>query len=298
MALRIQDLYTFFVVARSGAMHEAARELGVSPGAISQRIRAIEEKHGRRLFSRSRKGIELTKPGEALWNEVRDAFTNIEAAHDRHFAGASKSTIRISAAPTFAYSSLVPRLGAFTGANPGIMIAIETDDRLVDLKTEPVDLAIRHGLGNYPGLKSEWLISPELIIVGSPKLLAKHGPVNEPADCLQYPLLQDSTGADWSLWFAAHGVDARLARYSTAFKDDFLTVKAATEGQGLALLNDVYVTDELKAGRLVKALDISWPTKFAYYAVALPETFQRPPVKIFMKWLKSVSTTESAMAVS
>lgn len=293
--MRIQDIYTFHVVARTGAMHKAARELGVTPGAISQRIRAVEERHGRRLFARSRNGIALTHAGETLWQDVGAAFAKIEAAHGKHFIDRSNTVIRISAAPTFAYSSLVSSLGEFSAAHPAIRISVETEDRLADLRSEPVDLAIRHGLGTYTGLKSEWLCSPELIVVASPDLLAREGPVSHPTDCLKFPLLPDSTGNDWSLWFQAHGVDASRARYGTGFKDELLTIKAAVEGQGLALLNDVYVRAELTAGRLTQVLDTSWPTEFAYYAVALPETFQRPPIKALVKWLLSGSeVAESA----
>ncbi|MBL4906312.1 MAG: LysR family transcriptional regulator, partial [Sneathiella sp.] len=74
MTIRIQDLYTFYVVARKGAMHQAARELGVTPGAISQRMRAVEDRCGKRLFSRSRNGIELTLSGEKLWTDIETAF--------------------------------------------------------------------------------------------------------------------------------------------------------------------------------------------------------------------------------
>lgn len=294
MVVRVQDLYTFFVVARAGAMHSAAQELGVTPGAISQRIRSIEEKHGKRLFSRSRKGITLTRAGDVLWQEVEAAFTQVETAHQRHFAGTSTTHIRISAAPTYAYSCLVPRLGEFSQAHPQIKITIETDQRLVDLRSEPIDLAIRHGLGKYSGCKSEWLSSPELIVVGSPDLLAKGKPIEEAEDCLNYLLLQDSGTicSDWTLWCEARGIDDKNARYGPAFKDDFLIVKAAVEGQGLALLHDVYVKDELRKKHLVKACNATWPTHFAYYAVALPEIFQRPAVQKFVSWLKTVSAEE------
>ncbi len=290
MTLRIQDMYTFYVVARSGAMHLAADELGVTPGAVSQRIRSVEERHGRRLFDRSRSGICLTKSGETLWQEVEQAFGKIEEADQRYFTSASDPQIRISATPTFAHSLLVPRLGEFSKAHPNIEISIETDARLVDLRSEPIDVAIRHGLGNYVGYKSEWLSSPELIVVASPKLL-KDGPVIEDSeDCLQYPLLKDSTGqcADWDLWCEARGVDGRDAKYGPAFKGDFLIVKAAVEGQGLALVSDVYVQEELRTNQLVKACNAAWPVNFAYYAVALPVTFERPAVKSFITWLKDI----------
>lgn len=286
MAIRIQDLYTFHVVARVGTMQDAARELGVTPGAISQRMRAVEERHGLRLFTRSKNGIALTAAGVALHADVGAAFSDIEAAQARHFTR-RQTAIRLSAAPTFAYSMLVTSLGKFSEQHPSIKIAVETEDRLVDLRSEPVDLAIRHGLGDYQGARSEWLCSPELIVVGSPAMLTSCCPLGAPSDCLQYKLLPDATGKDWALWFTAQGIDAKGAIYGPQYNDDFLTVKAAVEGQGLALLNDVYVAECLASGQLVKALDTQWPTAFAYYAVALAETFERPSVSTLVEWLKT-----------
>ncbi|KMK63933.1 LysR substrate-binding domain-containing protein [Puniceibacterium sp. IMCC21224] len=285
MAIRIQDLYTFHVVARAGAMQDGAHELGVTPGAISQRIRAVEERHGVRLFTRSKNGITLTAAGLALQSDVSAAFSTIEAAHQKNFARHGH-TVRISASATFAHTMLVSSLGRFSEAHSAIKVSVETEDRLVDLKSEPVDLAIRHGLGTYPGLRSEWLCSPELILVVSPKLLERLGPLETPSDCLRYRLLPDSTGKDWSIWFEAQGIDASGAAYGTQYGNDFLTVKAVIDGQGLALLNDVYVKEGLASGHLVRALNAAWPTAFAYYAVALAETLERPAVSTFVKWLK------------
>ncbi|MCV2886978.1 LysR substrate-binding domain-containing protein [Ruegeria aquimaris] len=202
--------------------------------------------------------------------------------------------MRISAAPTFAHSFLVSNLASFNREHPGVRFSIETDDRLVDLRSEPIDLAIRHGLGDYAGLRSEWLCSPELILVGSPTLLETQQPVKEPKDCLRFTLLPDETGLDWALWFEAHGVNGAAPSYGTAFKDGFLTVKAAIRGQGLALISDIYVREELEDGRLVRLLPGSWPTKFAYYAVALPETFERPAVRAFVKWISAECAVEQS----
>ncbi|USG59534.1 LysR substrate-binding domain-containing protein [Sneathiella marina] len=294
MTLRIQDLYTFFVVARAGAMQQAANELRVTPGAISQRIASIEDRYGKRLFSRSRKGVELTKAGQDLWSDIDASFSKIEKANNAHFGRNSEQQIRISATPTFAYSCLVPRLGEFTDKYPKLNITIETDKRLVDLRSEPIDLAIRHGLGDYVGYQSEWLSSPELIVVGSPSLLQRGRPINDAIDCLGYRLLRDTTAicSDWQLWCEARGIDERKALYGPSFEDDYLIVKAAVEGQGLALLSDVYVSEQLKTKQLVKACDAAWPTHFAYYAVALPVTFERPAVKIFVQWLKAIAAED------
>jgi LysR family transcriptional regulator, glycine cleavage system transcriptional activator len=162
---------------------------------------------------------------------------------------------------------------------------VETGSRQVDLKREPIDLAIRHGLGKYPGLEIIWLIAPELIVVASPDLLKKRGPLKTPADCLAFPLLHDFNRRDWPLWFEAHGTAAPNNRKGPAFSDGHLIVRAAVAGQGLGLVRDIYAEGALRANQLVKPLSVNWPSQFAYYVVATSEALQKPAVRQFKDWL-------------
>jgi LysR family transcriptional regulator, glycine cleavage system transcriptional activator len=160
---------------------------------------------------------------------------------------------------------------------------------LVDLKRESVDLAVRHGLGKYPGLDATWLMAPELIVVASPGLLKPDAPIKGPADCLRYPLLHGVRREDWPIWFEAHGVRAPNCTRGHAFSDPQLIIAAAVPGQGLALVDDVDAEEALRSGKLVRALTISWPTQIAYYAVATTEALQKPAVRRFRDWLAEES---------
>lgn len=131
-----------------------------------------------------------------------------------------------------------------------------------------------------------------LVPVASPGLLASHQTLSDPADCLHYPLLHDSDRADWPLWLRAHGVneDARMQR-GNAFEDDFLLIRAAEAGQGLALVPETYAQEEIAAGRLVQVLDRPWPARFAYYMVSRPGASQRPEIRAFMDWITQEAAT-------
>jgi len=188
---------------------------------------------------------------------------------------------------SFGANWLIPRLPRFSALYPDIDIELETDSRILDLKYEPVDIAIRHGLGNYPGLISTPLIAPELIVVSSPQLLCNKAPIETPADCLAFPLLHDFDRADWRLWFEAHGVPITSRLSGPSFSEDHLMVRAAVAGQGLALIRDTYAEDDLRSGRLVRVISTPWPTAFAYYIVSTAEALQRPPVMHFREWLVS-----------
>ncbi|MEJ5081270.1 LysR substrate-binding domain-containing protein [Ochrobactrum sp. MYb379] len=121
-------------------------------------------------------------------------------------------------------------------------------------------------------------------------MLAAGPAITQPSDCLDWPLLQDSDRANWQLWFKAVGVaDDPRAERGAAFDDDYLLVRAAIAGQGLALVRDVYAVEEIESGRLAFALDRPWPTQFTYYAVTLPDTTKRKAVQDFIAWLKEES---------
>jgi len=284
MAVPLSLLHTFVTVARAGRMRDAASAMALTPGAISQRIRELEQSMGTRLFTRTPGGVELSPAGQTLFDALDAPFRRIEEVGGR-LVGGTPRRLRISTMSSFAASWLVPRLSGFARIHPDIDVALETGSRMVDLRREPIDLAIRHGLGGYPGLESARLVAPELIVVGSPGLLRSRPPIAAPADCLAFPLLHDMDRADWRLWFEAYEVALRRDLKGPSFSDDHLMVQAAASGQGLALVRDVYVDSELRAGTLVRAIEVKWQTRFAYYAVCTPEALQRPAVRHFREWL-------------
>jgi LysR family glycine cleavage system transcriptional activator len=281
-------LRTFVEVASRGSMKEAAERLGVTPGAVSQQIRLVEERWGHALFDRTGRQIHLTDEGRRLLDALELPFRQIEQAlvHLRHRTP-RRDALVVTTAPSFASSWLVPRLGAFSEQYPHVEVRVETSVSLVDLRHEPVDVAIRHGTGAYPGLDVVQLITPLLIPIGSPRILAGRTPIRSPADCLAYPLLQDRERADWSRWFRTHGVDLhddRAARGS-AFQDDGLLIKAAASGQGLALVRDIYAEEALANGSVAVVIDRPISTPHSYFFVAKPEAIANPNVKLFRAWL-------------
>ncbi|PHM44826.1 LysR family transcriptional regulator [Xenorhabdus mauleonii] len=291
-SLPLLALRAFVEVGQSKSIKAAAQALNVTPGAISQRIRLLETRVGAELFTREKYGVRMTEVGENVYPQLLDAFQSLEKAYDKLEKFNSRPALTINTSPTFAASWLVPRLGHFKKQHPQIEIEIQTTYSIVDLKRDRVDIALRHGLGHYPGLDVTQLMVPVLIPVASPELIKAHQPVNEPIDCLNYPLLQDASRADWYLWLSAHGasVDERAERGS-CFEDDFLLIRAAKSGQGIALVAQEYAEDEIREGQLIQVLDNPWPSKFAYYAVSLPDAIDRFEVKAFIDWIKEEAKT-------
>ncbi|MGU3575625.1 transcriptional regulator GcvA [Brucellaceae bacterium C25G] len=285
--LPLLGLRAFVETGRHNSIKAAAEAMGVTSGAISQQIKQLEDRLGVILFTRTRYGVRLTEVGLKVYPSLLFAFDQIAASLETLEAINARPTLTISTVPSFAASWLVPRLGNFTKIRPDIEVRVEATSSLVDLQRDRVDVAIRHGLGKYPGLVVQQLMAPVLLPVASPSLLAAGPKIRCPADCLAYPLLQDSDRADWCLWLNALGLeDDQRAERGAAFEDDYLLIRAAIAGQGIALVRDVYASEEIKNGHLVLALDQPWPTKFAYYALTLPSASKKQNVQDFVDWLK------------
>lgn len=287
MTYPLQALRTFVEVGQRGSIKAAAQALHVTPGAVSQQIRLLEDRLGVVLLERERLGMRLTAAGASFHPKLLNAFLQIDQAVHALEAAKGGKSLTVSTVASFAASWLVPRLGRFKQLHPDIEVRVEATSELVDLRRDRVDVALRHGLGDYPGLDVRPLMAPVLIPVASPAFMQnQQAEIREARDCLNYPLLHDSDRADWPLWLKAHGVDddARAER-GNAFEDDFLLIRAAEAGQGLALVPEAYAQDEIAAGRLVQVLDKPWPARFAYYAVTRPGAAERAEVRAFLDWI-------------
>ncbi|MBV6287983.1 transcriptional regulator GcvA [Pseudomonas aegrilactucae] len=294
--LPLLALRAFAEAGRLGSLKAAAENLGVTPGAVSQQIRLLEDRLGVSLFVRSRHGVYLTEAGARVHPGLLRGFDQIEKSLATLEALSVQKTLTISTVPSFASTWLVPRMGRFSARHPGIEVRVEASSKLVDFKRERIDVALRHGLGSYPGLESILLMAPVLLPVASPVLLAKGPAINSPIDCLQYPLLQDADRADWMLWLQAHGVEVdSTAQRGPSFDEDLLLLRAAATGQGIALVQDNHAQEDIESGKLVVALDKPWPSRFAYYAVTRAQTLQRPEVQAFIEWIREEADVMAAL---
>lgn len=279
-------LRTFVEVGRQGSIKRAAQELNVTPGAVSQQVKALEARFGVQLLERGNRAVKLSAHGLRLFGKVAPAFEQIDAAvqlfEDRR---SGPRSLVVSTTPSLAACWLTPRLGRFAAQHPAIEIRIETSAQLADMASGMVDVAIRHGSGEYPDLDATELFTPSLVAVASPSLLI-NGPLNNPADCLRYPLLQDRDRADWPAWFEAHGVrPVRNAIKGPSYADDALLIQGAIAGQGLAVVRDVYAARALEAGSIMLAVDAPVLTQAGYFVVVKPDRMTVPRIAAFRQWL-------------
>ncbi|HEY1386640.1 MAG TPA: transcriptional regulator GcvA [Dongiaceae bacterium] len=280
----LNALRAFEASARLSSVQRAAHELNVTPSAVSQQVQNLERWVGFPLLERRARQLQPTAQGRAYLATISTAFDQIAAATAELAEGRVPRSVCITCTPGFTVHWLVPRLQQFQDRHPEIDVRIDASTRVLDLRTEEVDLAVRHGNGRYPGLVGEKLLDDDLIPVASPRLLGGRNRVRRPADLLRHRLLHIETRDDWRLWFAAQGIDIDWKR-GPLLADTAIGVQAAIAGKGIILIRRSFAADELASGRLVAPLPQGLAKGTAYYLVYLPESISQPAVRAFRTWL-------------
>lgn len=284
-------LRAFEAVARHRSMARAAEELHVTPAAVSQQIKQLEDVLGQPLFKRG-KSLRLSDAADAVLPLLTDAFDRLERAAAQLRSGASDGPLVVSTPPAFAARWLVPRLDDFQTRHPEIELRLLATRRLVDFPLEDVDCAVRFGDGNYPGLMVERLMPEAIIPVAAPALAAGIATV---ADLISKPLLNDEwhTGnmafPDWETWLVSQGVKPDTPLRIKHFGESNLTIQAAISGLGVALVWRTLVEEDLKTGRLVWLLDRTTATRMAYHLVMPPARAGFARVIAFRTWLQEMA---------
>ncbi len=280
----LNALKAFEAAARSQNFTRAAEELRVTQGAVSQQVKALEDTLGLKLFARVRQRLALTEAGREYLGVVRDALDRIAAGTERLVARQRGGVLTISTSPDFAAKWLVHRLGRFADGHPAIDLRVSASGHQVDFAREDVDVAIRHGDGDWPGLDAVRLCAERLFPVCSPALLTARKRIARPADLLKLPLLRLADSDAWARWFAAAGVADPALRGPTVDRAS-MVIDAAVDGQGIALARTALAAWDLINGRLVRPLDLSLPLKSTYWIVCPKATTKTPKLVTVRAWL-------------
>lgn len=271
-------------IGRHRSLTQAARALGVTPGALSHQLRALEERLGLALFVRSERGLVPTAAGQRLLPALTDAFQRIaDAIADA--TAREQSTLTVTCGLAFAAKWLVPRLVEWSSLHSDLEVRLVTTSRLVDFDREDIDLGIRFGRGRWPELRSELVVTQMLFPVCTPDLARQ---LRSPADLAHVPLIDDARSLfGWDQWLAQMGHD-RGNRVRRSFPDASLAVEAALASHGVLLAWPLIVEDALTSGRLVKPFPDTLDAGLGYWIVSTPARWRRRNVQRFRSWLSSV----------
>ena len=298
----LNALRAFEAAARHLSLTHAAREMNVTPAAVSHQIKALEADLGCKLLRRVKGNFILTETAQEALPVLRAGFDQIAEAARRLRSDSSRHVLTVSVGPTFASSWLVRRLGGFAAANPDIDVRLHTTDSLADFARDGVDVAIRFGSGVYSGLTAIRLFDEQIFPVCSPRLL-KEGPgLKRPQDLVKHTLLHvewtwrgsyDET-FDWEMWLLAAGVEGVDHSRGPRFSHASHALQAAMEGQGLALGSKALAGDDLAAGRLVRPFDLNLPQSFGYFLTFPREQGDAPKIVAFRDWILAESERSGA----
>ncbi|MHC2624566.1 LysR family glycine cleavage system transcriptional activator [Bradyrhizobium huanghuaihaiense] len=290
----LNGLRAFEAAARHLSFTLAASELNVTQTAISHQIRRLEEELGIRLFIRQNRALALTPEARDYLPGVRAAFNDLRLATDRLLRKDDDKVLTVSTIASLAAKWLLPRLTDFQESHPGIDVRITTSTSLVDFQRDNVDVAIRYGRGQWPGLRADWLMADELFPVCSPSLLRGDKPLRRPEDLKDHVLLHTNVSDDWRLWLTAAGLSAGISRQpGITFDMTLMTVQAAIDGMGVAMGRTSYVQDDIAKGRLVVPFKIALPADAGFYLVSPDGRREAPKLAAFRQWILAATQNKA-----
>jgi LysR family glycine cleavage system transcriptional activator len=290
----LNALRAFEAAARCVSFTRAAQELAVTQGAISHQVKALEARLGLRLFHRRHQGLELTSAGQTYLPIVRDAFDRLALGTEQLLAAEGVNRLTLSVSPNFASKWLVPRLGRFAGQHGEIDLRISATMHHVDFALEEVDMAVRHGDGDWPELHVVRLCPEELFPVCSPRLLEASQPLREPGDLRHHTLLHLGDRRDWLKWLEAAGAEGVDLSRGAVFNQASMAIEAAVEGQGVALARTALAALDLLSGRLVRPFAFGLAVDYAYYVICPQANARRPKIRKMQEWLLAEAESDAA----
>lgn len=297
----LKSLRAFEAAARHLSFTKAADELAVTPAAVSQQVKILEDYYGVRLFRRLTRAIRLTDTAQAALPALREGFEKLAEGARQLGASEQSGLVTVSVAPSFGAKWLVPRLHRFHEAYPDFEIRIDATDTLARFDADGVDVALRYGRGKYEGLKVDCLMTEVSVPVCSPALLKGPKTLLTPDDLRHHTLLhvqwkmESDAAPNWRMWLRAAGVEGVDAERGPQFNQESMAMEAAIEGQGVALVGKALAEQDLKTGRLVRPFPslTDQSMSFGYYLVYLESMAQNPKVAAFKNWVLSEARMET-----
>lgn len=308
--LPLNALRVFEAAARHLSFRDAAEELHVTPAAVSQQIRTLEDQLGVQLFHRQTRALSLTAAAKAGLPQLRAGFDSVQDAVRKMTDGTDTRRLDVWMAPSFASKWLMPRMHRFVAQHPMINLRISASSELTDtssqkqslaaenLRAHDIDVAIRFGKGDYPGCRTDRLMSVSATPMCSPALMNDPDhPLHEPNDLQYHTLLhedQSYTGnTHWTNWLEAAGATEVNAQQGMHFNQITLALEAAIAGQGVVMTLEQLAGPDLAAGRLVAPFEQRTYVESAYYAVSLPDSDNKANIDAFRRWIIAETLADS-----
>lgn len=287
----LRALQAFEAAARSGSFVSAANELSISPAAVSQLVRSLEDQIGRKLFHRMNRRAVLTEAGREILPRLATAFEELRSVSHELSGGERRSLLVVSVPPSVAMGWLSSRLAGFIAAHGPVDISLRGEEDPVPFERDLIDIRLSYGRFHYREHETEEIVTDTVHPVCSPRLLAEHGPLDSAESLLTVPLIHTDWGPaaaafpSWRSWFeAAMLTPAPDIRRGLAANSSRAALDLAIGGLGVALGQGIFAADAIEAGTLLRpvkhALVLAQP-----YCLTIPRrSAQRTVVTAFKAW--------------
>jgi LysR family glycine cleavage system transcriptional activator len=283
----LNSLRYFLVAAQTLSFKQAAARLYVTQAAISQHIKTLEEYLGRQLFLRGTRQVQLTDDGKRLLPDIQQGFDAFIRGVGKLQNDTNPNVLNITVIESLSSRWLVPKLSEFQQQFPDLSVRLQPSNALLSFDNSDLDLAIRLGVGNYPGLESRFLMDDKFCLVCHPSLVDKN---LSPQNLSLLPMLEESSHdirTAWQHFFTMHNIDGELYKRALSVENSSVTiVEAALAGQGIAMVRYSLIYQQLQRKQLVQLFDYSFPCSYAYYLVAPKHHFNQQKVQKFEGWIK------------
>ncbi|MCK8117326.1 transcriptional regulator GcvA [Pseudoalteromonas sp. A3] len=293
--IHLNALKAFEASARHQSFSAAAEELNVTPAAVGQLVKTLEEWLDTPLFHRMSSGktrLVTTETAQSALPLIREGFDKLAQGLDILKDNAISGALTVAVSPAFAAKWLLPRLHFFQEICSQTSVNLNTNLKPVDFTEQRIDIGIRFGVGTWQGLNAEKLMDEEVYPVCSPKFLEDSNRLNTIDKLLNETLIHDQSMDDhtgfpsWSAWLKKAGVTGPLTTKSIQINNSAAVLQSAIDGHGVALARSVMAKDDLAAGRLVRLFpNIYFESPLAYYVIYRPESAELPRIHAFKEWL-------------
>jgi len=296
----LNALRAFEAAARTGSFKDAALELHVSQSAVSHQIKHLEKVLTIKLFDRGTRAVVLTEAGRTYLPFLQQAFDSISDGTRllRRATGEDILTIRMYS--TFAVRWLVSRLHRFQALQPKMQVRLMTSQLDPTFPDKDIDLAVMIGQPLPGRVHYQYLFSPTMFPVCSPKLITGRSRIERPSDLSHFTILQVYPSAgDWAAWLKATGAKGIDPDAGLRFDSYDHALRMAARGMGVALAMQPYVSEDLAAGLLIAPLPRhAVPAPGNWYLVYMAEHRKLRKIIAFQTWLlEEVNADESLAAL-
>ena len=278
----LNQLKAFEATARHLSFSKAADELHVTHAAVSHQVKALETFLGTRLFDRLARSIKLTEKAEKYYQDAKKALDIIETSTTVFFQEGVNGVLKISVAPSFATRWLLPKLTDFHKQYENLKVQLEPSIEVIDFQTSDPDLAIRHGKGHWPGLKSTKLFDELLVPVAAPNLAES---IRNEAFWLDTLLGASQRKQEWISWIESFtqkpAPDLNVIFYPT----QALALDAAIAGGGVVLADRRLIENDILENRLTVLNDFSFPNNQGFFITYRKGPNVEAKIKVFSSWI-------------